>query len=225
MRRQTNISIARNACLEQARADWIVFLDDDEVPSQDWLKALVEESERSAWDVILGPVKAVYPKTTPAWLTAGDFHSTRPVWVRGRIETGYTGNVMIRRALVSDLRLRFREELGCSGGEDLDFFYRLRAQGVASQALAYKAVPEKRATLAWLLKRNFRAGQSHGAHLIGHGGRVPHIILETGKVAVCGLAALLLFPAARHRNRYLTRGALHCGVVAPLAVYAEIKLY
>jgi succinoglycan biosynthesis protein ExoM len=224
-----NISIARNACLEHARADWIVFLDDDEVPCRDWLKALLEESEQSGWDVILGPVDAVYPEATPTWLAAGNFHSTRPVWVRGRIETGYTGNVMIRRTLVTDLGLRFREELGCSGGEDLDFFYRLRAQGgkigFAPQALAYEAVPEERATLAWLLKRSFRAGQSHGAYLVSHGGRMPHIILATGKATVCGLAALLSFPAARRRNRYLTRAALHCGVVARLAGYAEIKLY
>src|SRR5262249_4503923 len=200
---------------------WIVFLDDDEVPSKSWLKALLEESRRSHWDVILGPVKAVYPEASPAWLVAGDFHSTRPVWVRGRIETGYTGNVMIRGALIADSGLRFRSELGCSGGEDLDFFYRLRAQGAkigfASDALAYETVPRDRANLAWLMKRSFRAGQSHGTHLMKRRGSLKHIPLAALKVGVCCLAALFLFPITRRRNRFLVRGALHCGVLARLA--------
>ncbi len=224
-----NISIARNACLETARADWIVFLDDDEVPAKNWLKALIEESARSAWDVILGPVKAVYSEATPVWLVAGDFHSTRPVWVHGRIETGYTGNVMIRRRLVAALGLRFQEELGRSGGEDLDFFYRVHAQGgkigFAPDALAYEGVPKDRANLAWLLKRSFRAGQSHGAHLIALGERLRQIPLAASKAAICALAASLMALGARRRNRFLTRAALHCGVLARLIGYAEIKLY
>jgi succinoglycan biosynthesis protein ExoM len=224
-----NISIARNACLDKARADWIVFLDDDEVPCENWLKALLEESQRSRWDVVLGPVKAVYPEATPDWLAAGDFHSTQPVWVRGRIETGYTGNVLIRRALVTNFELRFREELGRSGGEDLDFFHRLHAHGgkigFAPQALAYETIPRDRVTFRWLVKRSFRGGQSHGRHLISRGGRARHIALASAKAAVCGIAAGLLFPQAKRRNRYFMRAALHCGVAARLLGVTEIKLY
>jgi len=95
----------------------------------------------------------------------------------------------------------------------------------APAALAYETVPQERATLAWLLKRSFRAGQSHGAQLISRGRRVPNIALASVKAAACSMAAVLLLPEVKRRNRYLTRAALHCGVVARLAGYAEIKLY
>ncbi len=89
-----NISIARNACLAEARADWLAFVDDDERPSPVWLRELIAEAERGDWDAVLGPVQAVYPERSPSWLRICDLHSARPVWVRGRIETGYTGNVL-----------------------------------------------------------------------------------------------------------------------------------
>ena len=120
-----NISIARNACLDHARAPWVAFLDDDETPTPDWLGALWREAVAGQWDVVLGPVKALYPSHAPSWLARGDFHSTTPVFVQGRIRTAYTGNVLFRREMVERLHLRFRPELGKSGGEDEDFFYRL----------------------------------------------------------------------------------------------------
>jgi succinoglycan biosynthesis protein ExoM len=179
--------------------------------------------------VVLGPVKAVYPEATADWLAGGDFHSTGPVWVRGKIETGYTGNVMIRRAIVANLGLRFREELGCSGGEDLDFFHRLHAQGgkigFAPRAFAYETVPKDRATLKWLVKRSFRAGQSHGRHLIGRSARARHLALATTKAVVCGITAGLLFLQVQRRNRYFLRAILHAGVVARLMGITEIKFY
>jgi succinoglycan biosynthesis protein ExoM len=228
-----NISIARNACLESSRSDWIAFLDDDERLSPCWLKELTAEAWRGDWDAVLGPVQAVYPKTTPRWLQAGDFHSTRPVWVRDRIETGYTGNVLLRRELIERERLRFRPELGRSGGEDVDFFYRLRDAGgrigFAPKALVVEPVPPNRTNLAWLLRRSFRRGQTHGARLHtmagGRFGRTFQLAVALAKAWVLGAGAMACLPRALHRNRFLTRAALHCGVVARLAGFSEIKLY
>jgi succinoglycan biosynthesis protein ExoM len=227
-----NISIARNACLAAARGDWIAFVDDDECPSPVWLRELIAEAERGAWDAVLGPVQAVYPAQTPAWLRAGDFHSTRPVWVRGRIETGYTGNVLLRRQLIIRGGLAFRTEFGRSGGEDIDFFYRLRDAGgrigFAPRALIHEPVPPDRACLGYLLRRNFRQGQSHARRLQQRPLRgfelLRHLQIAFAK------AALLGFGAACQRNtvsriRFIARAALHCGVMARLAGFSEIKLY
>ena len=228
-----NISIARNACLDASTAEWLAFLDDDEVASPTWLSALLREAAGGQWDAVLGPVQAVYSEMAPEWVRAGDFHSTRPVFVRGRIETGYTGNVLIRRSLVAREGLRFRTEFGRTGGEDEDFFNRLRDAGgrisFARDALAYEAIPVERTTLRWLLRRNFRAGQTYGARLRTQSrsavARSRALAFAGAKMSLCALAAAAHFPLAVRRNRYLTRAALHCGVVARLAGMKEVRLY
>lgn len=225
-----NISIARNACLAAACAEWLAFVDDDECPSPVWLSELIAEARRGHWDAVLGPVQAVYPDPSPAWLRICDLHSTRPVWVRGRIETGYTGNVLLRRELIARAGLAFQTELGRSGGEDIDFFYRLRDAGgrigYAPAALVHEPVPPERTNLAYLLRRNFRRGQTHGRRLRHCSALRPsvlHLPLAAAKALLLGVAACR--PDTAGRNRYLARAALHCGVVARLAGVAEIRLY
>jgi succinoglycan biosynthesis protein ExoM len=227
-----NISIARNACLAAACGDWIAFIDDDECPSPMWLKELVAEARRGGWDAVLGPVQAVYPEECARWLLVCDLHSARPVWVRGRIETGYTGNVLLRRQLIARAHLEFRVELGRSGGEDIDFFYRFRDAGgrigFAPAALVNEPVPPERTNLSYLLRRNFRQGQSHARRLqessLRRAGLFFHLQLALAKAFLLGLAASCQ-PRAASRNRCLARAALHCGVVARLAGFREIKLY
>jgi succinoglycan biosynthesis protein ExoM len=228
-----NISVARNACLDAAGADWLLFIDDDEVAEPGWLAAMAREAARGAWDVVLGPVDAVYSDAAPEWMRQGDFHSTRPVVRDGRIDTGYSGNALIRMALVRRLGLRFDPTLGRTGGEDLDFFYRLRDGGgrigFNADARALEAVPDSRANLRWLLARTFRAGQSHGARLTCLKPRPVQRLLQVGlaagKLLVCASGALATLPRTTLRNRFITRGALHLGVAARVAGLKEIRLY
>jgi succinoglycan biosynthesis protein ExoM len=227
-----NISIARNACLDAAHADWFAFIDDDETAAPGWLAALLAEAARGGWDAVLGPVKAVYGPDAPPWLAAGDFHSTAPVRTGGRILKGYAGNVLMRRPAIAARALRFDEALGRQGGEDDDFFYRLTDAGgtigYAAEALAFEPVPAQRASLPWLLKRSFRTGQTHGARLSqlhGGPGRVAQLGLAAAKGGAClaGAAATALSPA--RRSRWLVRGSLHAGAAARLAGVRELQLY
>jgi succinoglycan biosynthesis protein ExoM len=224
-----NISIARNACLEAARATWIAFLDDDEVPDPHWLTALLEEAERGGWDAVVGPVRAIYPENAPRWVRQGDFHSARPVWVGGAIKTAYTGNIVFRAELVQRLSLRFRAELGKSGGEDEDFFYRFcdggGRIGFSPQAVVREHVPAERARFRWLMRRNFRAGQSHGLRLQGRNRSLRNIFLAAGKAAACCAGALLWGGHPVRRNRFLTRASLHAGVVSRLLNFDLMELY
>jgi len=225
-----NISVARNACLENVQADWVAFLDDDEVPTPGWLRALVDEAKRGAWDAVLGPVKAVYGNQTPRWIRQGDFNSTGPVWVHGKICTAYTGNIIFRRDFAERLGLRFRLELGKCGGEDEEFFSRFFDAGgrigFSRDAVVFEPVQSERATMRWLLKRSFRSGQSYGGRLSQktkrHGLEIARAF---GKVAVCLLGAVLCSPRRLSRNRFLVRGALHLGVVTRLMGLREINIY
>lgn len=44
----SNISLARNACLDHAEGDWLAFIDDDCSASPHWLAALVAKARETA---------------------------------------------------------------------------------------------------------------------------------------------------------------------------------
>jgi succinoglycan biosynthesis protein ExoM len=162
-----------------------------------------------------------------------DLHSTKPVWVDGEILTGYTCNVLFCRTAKPFDGLRFKPELGRSGGEDTAFFAAAHNRGAriayAPDAIVTEAVPAQRATFRWLLKRRFRAGQTHGfllhAKQGGIGARTGNIAKASCKALAC--LALALLPANRvgHMRQCLLRGALHAGVVARLLGKADIEQY
>ncbi len=86
-------------------------------------------------------------------------------------------------------------------------------------------VPLERACLAWLMRRNFRAGQSHGARLRQRRRLLTDIVLASAKFLWCCAGSAVCAAAAIRRNRFLTRAALHGGVVARLMHMKQIELY
>jgi succinoglycan biosynthesis protein ExoM len=228
----SNISIARNACLDNGSGDFLAYLDDDSTCSAEWLSELLGVAERTAADAVLGPVRAYYSDVAPLWMKRGDFHSTHPVFVRGEIRTGYTGNVLLRRASSSVWGRRFSSALGRTGGEDTEYFSRLHEAGgriaFAPEAWAFEPVPENRARFSWLAKRRFRVGQTHGrlvADKLSGIATIGQVVLAAGKAAYCfGFAGLTAFSQGQ-RNRHLLRGIMHAGVVSGLAGVREIQLY
>lgn len=221
-----NICIARNACLDHAGGDYIAFVDDDEVVSPRWLAELVSQAGRSGAAAVLGPVRAVYADDAPAWMARGDFHSTLPVFVSGRILTGYTCNVLVRwdkpyRAL------RFDPTLGRSGGEDTDFFYRLTELGgridYAPDAVVEEPVPAARATMAWLIRRRLRFGQTHGARL--RTSPLRHLPVVATKIAYCcAMTGLTCFSPVQRRRNWL-RAVLHMGVAGGIVGMRQAEHY
>jgi succinoglycan biosynthesis protein ExoM len=229
-----NISTARNACLEAATAPFVAFIDDDEVATQGWLAALVAEMEKGNAAAILGPVQAVYGPEAPAWVRAGDFHSIKPVWVGDTIKTGYTSNVLIRKTHPALRGLRFRDELGRSGGEDSVFFSAIYDAGgeigFAVDAVVKEPVSPERTRFSWLLKRYFRSGQTYGLMLIERRRgnlpyRINHIALAAAKACFCFLAIPLNVRDAERWRYWMLRGTRHVGVVARLLGQREIRQY
>lgn len=227
-----NISIARNACLDAADADFLAFVDDDETVEPLWLDRLLAEAAASGADVVLGSVQAVYAPEAPGWMRRGDFHSTHPVWVKGEIRTGYTCNVLMRLAAPSIADRRFDLALGRSGGEDTAFFDQVHAAGgrigFARDAWVREPVPASRARFSWLAQRRLRMGQTHGQILAErHEGvaRWTAAIRATAKCTVCLAAALGLAVLPVRRNRFFLRGLLHAGVIAGLFGSRTIEPY
>jgi succinoglycan biosynthesis protein ExoM len=224
-----NISVARNACLELANAPLVAFIDDDELASPDWLQALLRGMQAQRADAVFGPVRAVYDDDAPGWMRSGDFHSTQPVFVDGTIRTGYTCNVLMRRRPPFDA-MRFRPELGRSGGEDTEFFHRLNTSGArlayAPDAIVSEPVPKERASFGWLAQRKLRSGQTHGAWLASSGrGGVAAMGLAAAKGLACLAMAAANLPSAPRWRRQFLRATLHYGVITGLAGARQQQIY
>lgn len=223
-----NISIARNACLEMAEAPLIAFIDDDEEAVPDWLQRLADDLETKALDVAFGPVRALYGSELKPWLRQADLHSTQPaIRASGEIDTGYTCNVLFRRAVIG--ARRFDPALGRSGGEDTVFFAALAAHGAklgfCPQAEVTERVTPQRASLGWLLRRSFRSGQSHGRTLANRGGRLSQAALASTKAIFCLMTATAKLASPVGWRSAAVRGALHLGVVTRLLGSKDLELY
>jgi succinoglycan biosynthesis protein ExoM len=227
----SNISLARNACLDHAEADWLAFIDDDCSASPHWLAALVAKARATGADAVLGPVEAIYGDGAPGWMRRGDFHSTNPVFVRGALLTGYTCNVLMNVGAPSLHGRRFNLALGRTGGEDTEFFSGMARDGgrlaFAEDALASELVPADRAQFGWLAKRRFRTGQTHGRLLakVKDGTSAKAVALAAAKAVFCAGGAIVTSLAPVARNRYVLRAIMHSGVVSGLLGVREIALY
>ncbi len=200
------LSRARNAALDNSDgADFIAFLDDDEVPQPDWLLRLAEIQQLYAADVVAGPVLPSFRQAPPAWLAAGRFLEPERHPDGAPLATAYAGNVLFRRALVVRLGLRFDDALGQIGGEDVDFFDRMARAGATlrycNNAVAHEAVPPERMRLGWLLRRWFRTGNSDGILFMDrHAGRLGRLaVLGRGliRLGLGSVAVLVTLPFGR----------------------------
>jgi succinoglycan biosynthesis protein ExoM len=211
-----NISVARNACIEASDAPWFAFMDDDEVAAPDWIERLL--AARDGADVIFGVARARYGSTAPRWMVQVDLHSN-DAGREKRLVSGYTSNVLIRRAIVDAHRLRFDPALGRIGGEDTIFFYDLYRLGArlkyAADALVMEDVEPHRQNLRWILRRRYRAGQTH-AHLIDRfhpDQALANLAMASAKALYSLVVAIVTAPTLSVSTRYLARAVFHAGVV------------
>ena len=228
-----NISIARNACLINCETQWLVFIDDDEIASNTWLSELYKTALNENADVVLGPVISVYPNDAPNWIVKCDFHSTKPVFVSGVIETGYTGNTLLKLSSQYFENEMFNLSLGKSGGEDTDYLSRAFKKGAklafAENAIVHEPVPSERATLNWLIKRKFRMGQTYPLTQLTSNSSdfftAKFIVKALSKVMFCSIMVLLSCFNPTKRYSWLLRGSFHFGVITKLVGMKNIETY
>ncbi|MFZ0739695.1 MAG: glycosyltransferase [Candidatus Acidiferrales bacterium] len=158
------ISQTRNRAIREAgEADFIAFIDDDEVPAPAWLDELLWTQKQSNADAVAGPVAPSFTGEVSEWVKGGKLFE-RPQHVSGEcLEFCATGNVLIRRT-VFDRVPAFDERFALTGGEDTHFFLRVRRAGFkivwSADSLAYERISANRANLGWLLRRAYRGGNS-----------------------------------------------------------------
>jgi succinoglycan biosynthesis protein ExoM len=192
------IAQVRNALVEHALkhpCDFIAMLDDDEWPQPQWLDAFLTVQAETGADALHGDILRDF-ETQPGRLAkrcdgiAPLLGETGPV---AMIEG--SGNIIVSRACFEGLaKPCFDPAFALSGGEDRDFFERLRRQGRrfawAKEARVHAWVPASRAKLSWALMRAYRVGNSDMRVFLKHSHSAADSARETAKIA----GALLLFP-------------------------------
>ncbi len=222
-----NISIARNACLDAATGDWVAFIDDDETAPENWIANLLEAV--GDHDGAFGAALALYPKDAPAWMAAQNVHSNIPERRGNTVETGHTCNALLRWKDTPWMGERFDLSRGKTGGEDTEFFFRIRDLGatftLAENAVVTEAVVPSRMKLSWLLQRKYRQGQSYAVAAGSTGARIKLAIMALIKVIVCALAGLAFIWSEDRRMFWLLRAAMHVGVISGCLSLKQPEIY
>jgi succinoglycan biosynthesis protein ExoM len=159
------LSHVRNELLNKAllqNPDFIVFIDDDEFVTSDWLNELLTTILSNNADAVRGPVIARLDKSVSKYIAY--FFQRKDHPDNSQVHALATGNLILRRTSFEKFNVWFDNRFNSTGSEDSFFGIQLMKRGAtiywAARAIAYETIPDKRATLKWLIKRNFNGAVS-----------------------------------------------------------------
>lgn len=162
---EQNIALARNKSLEYATGDFIVFIDDDEVPEKEWLLNLFHTCINSKVDGVLGPVKPYFEHNPPKWIVKGKFFErpTHETGFRIGLSDARTGNFLFRRDILKGIAEVFSPQYA-TGGEDVNFFRKMMKKGCVfiwcNDAVVNELVPPARSNCRYLLRSALLRGNN-----------------------------------------------------------------
>jgi glycosyltransferase involved in cell wall biosynthesis len=168
------ISRARNRALGIAAGEVLVFVDDDAIVADGWLRAMLEACEQGPAAAIAGRVELAWPGQPPRWLVPElerlfsglDLGDEPRVLEAG--EWPFAVNMSVRRDVALSLG-GFDTRLGRVGrtlisNEEIDFCARLRRHGwtigYEPRAVVTHVVPSERVSPSFVLRRAFAQGRS-----------------------------------------------------------------
>ena len=158
------ISAARNRALTSAGTRLLVFIDDDERPSEHWLSLLLAQRERDEPAAVVGSVVSTYAVEPDAWVRAGGFFTRRRLASGTRVDVAATNNLLLDLDVVRRLGLSFDLAFGLGGGEDMLFSRQLRARGGqivwCDEAVVTDVVPAERVSRRFVLVRAMSYGNT-----------------------------------------------------------------
>ena len=221
------IPFARNATLRAAGdADWIAFIDDDEIPEPTWLATLLRVQRETQADVVTGPVVPRFEREPGPWIVDGGFFGSRRMPTGSRLESAYTNNALLRARSLDPEFQHFDERFTFGVGEDAELFSRLASRGArivwADEAVVYESIPVERATLRWLVRRGFAVGTAVTHIARCRRGRLRSAVEAISHAAWClakglGLAALGVFAGRIVQVRGLELAGYGVGRIAGVA--------
>lgn len=239
---RAGITYARNAAVEEALshgADFIAFIDDDDLPRPNWLATLLDRQAVTNADLVFG--NWVLDSNMPEWArVSGIFRTTKSKGDNraSRYHLPHcasTCNVLAGRDILIQTAAEgpiFNHDFRFSGGEDKDFFIRASRAG-AKLASADGSVVEshneaERYTLRGLFNRGFKSGCSNIYLARVHGNR-KRIAKLVSKSLLKLAMALILLPfsifSKQHFMHNVYRLARSCGTVYAATTGRRINYY
>ncbi len=223
------ICAGRNTAVTGAlhrQADFVCFIDDDEWPEPDWLVQLMATQSATNADVVTGPVFPEFDEHPPQWVLDGGFFDRPRFGHNERILWATTSQVLLARSVFDGRPSPFDPRFGLSGGEDTHFFAELREAGYSihwsDHAHVHETIPASRVNSRWLIRRQYRRGQTLSLSLRLRNPRWWPSVRRVGKAmrsAIVGAA--LVLSAVMHGRAALVRGlekiAFGAGLVTGLA--------
>jgi glycosyltransferase involved in cell wall biosynthesis len=217
------IAQVRNRLVAEALksdAQFLAMIDDDEWPEPGWIREFLKAQRITGADVLQGSILFVHKSDRPKPLP--DIrHATGPIALPEA-----AGNLMIRRPVLEKTASPwFDPAFALTGGEDLDFFVRLKRAGWrfgwADKARALGDVPNLRDDLGWVLRRAYSNGNSDMRVLLKYRPGLARLAGESLKIAGALLLspplALILVLSPNRRRRSLVRFGRAVGKLTAMA--------
>lgn len=159
------IVAARNRILdESADRDILAFIDDDEIPREGWLSALLSVWREHDADAVMGRVISVFDDDVDPWLLASGTFRRPPRQTGTVLQVAAAGNLLLDLRTIRREGLRFDPSLGLGGGEDTLFTRQLaRAGGLivwCNESETEDLVVASRLSRVWAAQRAYSSANA-----------------------------------------------------------------
>lgn len=182
------LSNARNRALQEARGDYLLFMDDDETPDPAWLTAYEQAMLAHQPDALGGRIEVLFEDgARPAWLQdellgfLGKLDHGESRWLTESTTPIFGGNFAFRRKVFErignfDARLG-RQGTANIGGEDTEIYRRLLEHNCrvrwVPEAIIQHRIQTPKLRRSYFLDLHFRQGRTEGARKRGVQSRLP----------------------------------------------------
>ncbi|MFA6240244.1 MAG: glycosyltransferase family A protein [Candidatus Hydrogenedentales bacterium] len=219
------IAAARNCGVLEAKGDFVAFFDDDQLADPNWLLELWQTRLATGAACVGGArvldlpahERAAMPSIIRLYL--GEIPIEKAPRPCGRADLLCTGTVLIERPVFA--RVGGFDESLTEGGEDTEFFMRVRAAGLQTwytpRSLARHIIPSYRREAPYLIWTAMRGGACFACRDLREWGRARTIAAALLRMTHAIAVHAPLFVAARLRGSKAHTLARRCQIYRALA--------